>query len=126
MTNTPQDLHKAWADRFSAGDLDGLVDLYEEDAVLVPAPGAEPLHGKAAIRDALGGFLAPGAAFALQQTRTLEASGVGVAYSTWTLEGGRGEDGQPLELSGETTDIVRRQADGSWRFVIDNPWGVAG
>jgi ketosteroid isomerase-like protein len=27
-------------------------------------------------------------------------------------------------MEGRTTDIVRRQADGSWLFVIDDPYGT--
>jgi ketosteroid isomerase-like protein len=32
--------------------------------------------------------------------------------------------GSPLELAGRFTDVVRRQPDGRWLFVIDNPYGV--
>jgi hypothetical protein len=28
------------------------------------------------------------------------------------------------ELSGTATDVVRRQGDGGWRYVIDNPHGA--
>ena len=45
---------------FNSGDLDGLVrDMYEDDAVLVPSPGTSAT-GKAAIREALQGFLSMG------------------------------------------------------------------
>jgi ketosteroid isomerase-like protein len=29
-----------------------------------------------------------------------------------------------VTLTGHNADVLRRQADGSWRFVIDNPWGT--
>ena len=35
----PEDLHAMFARAFGAGDLDALVALYEDDAVLVPEPG---------------------------------------------------------------------------------------
>jgi ketosteroid isomerase-like protein len=44
--------------------------------------------------------------------------------SRWTLTGSR-QDGSPLEMTGQTSDVVRRQADGSWRLAIDNPFGDA-
>jgi ketosteroid isomerase-like protein len=33
-----------------------------------------------------------------------------------------GEDGNPVELAMRSSEVVRRQADGSWRYVIDNPF----
>ena len=36
-----------------------------------------------------------------------------------------GADGKPTTISGRGTEVVRRQPDGTWRFVIDNPTGTA-
>jgi len=35
-----------------------------------------------------------------------------------------GPDGKPVTLAAKSADVLRRQADGTWRFVIDNPWGT--
>jgi len=37
---------------------------------------------------------------------------------------GTGPDGERVTLTGHNADVLRRQSDGSWRFVIDNPWGT--
>jgi hypothetical protein len=34
------------------------------------------------------------------------------------------ERAEPVKLAAKNADVLRRQADGSWRFVIDNPWGT--
>ena len=31
---------------------------------------------------------------------------------------------EPVTMSGRTTDVARRQPDGTWRWVIDAPFGV--
>lgn len=46
-----------------------------------------------------------------------------VLFNHWTIRG-TNEDGSALEISGKAMEIVRRQADGTWRFVFDHP--VAG
>lgn len=38
---------------------------------------------------------------------------------------GTGPDGQPAFLGGTNTEIARRQPEGGWRFVIDDPTGGA-
>jgi ketosteroid isomerase-like protein len=46
-------------------------------------------------------------------------------YSRWRLSGGADPDGKPVDITGATTDVVRQDGEGAWRFAIDNPWGTA-
>jgi ketosteroid isomerase-like protein len=54
---TPEQIHRVFEDRFNAGDLDGLMELYEPDAALIAQPGSVA-HGNKQARAALQGFLA--------------------------------------------------------------------
>ena len=53
----------------------------------------------------------------------VDAGGLAFVAGVWTFTG-TGPDGKPVTLTGRNGDVLRRQADGSWRFVIDNPWGT--
>jgi ketosteroid isomerase-like protein len=35
-----------------------------------------------------------------------------------------GPDGERILQDGTATDVMRRQSDGTWRYVIDNPGGI--
>jgi ketosteroid isomerase-like protein len=39
---------------------------------------------------------------------------------------GTDPDGNDVSMTGLTSDVVRRQPDGNWLFVIDNPIGGEG
>ncbi len=103
---------------FNSGDLDGLVrDMYEDDAVLVPSPGTSAT-GKAAIREALQGFLSMGGNITLLGATAMQKGDLALTHSRWRMDV-PGAD--PLEST--TAEVVRRQPDGSWKYIIDNPWG---
>ncbi len=55
----PRDIHDAVCSRFNAGDVEGLVALYEPDAVMV-GPDGEALAGLDAVRANWAGLLAMG------------------------------------------------------------------
>ena len=42
----------------------------------------------------------------------------------WSIDG-KGPDGKDIHLGGSASDIVRRGADGRWRYLIDNNQGTA-
>ena len=37
---TPEQIHRLFENRFNAGDIDGLMELYEPDAALIAQPGS--------------------------------------------------------------------------------------
>ena len=59
----------------------------------------------------------------LNVTRVLEVSDLALVTTAWSFVG-TGPDGDAVKLAAKSADVLRRQADGSWRFVIDNPWGT--
>ena len=120
---TPEEMPRLWAETFQAGDLDALVALYEADAMLVAQPG-EVVTGIEAIREALSAFLATQPTFNLEVREVLQTGDIALSFADWTLRG-TGPDGETIEMAGQTSDVQRRQPDGTWRFVIDNPYGSA-
>ena len=119
---TPEQLLKSIVDGINTGNLDALMSLYEPDAAFAQQPGSLA-HGTTGVRESLISFIAMKGTLDLNVIRVLEAGGLAFVAGTWTFSG-TGPDGEPVTLSGRNGDVLRRQDDGSWRFVIDNPWGT--
>lgn len=121
---TPEETGDLIGEAMKRKDLDGALDLFEPDAVLVDPSSGEQVRGHGEIRQALVGFMAMDAQLLPAPPPTVLVSGdVALVLAPWTLET-KDEDGRPVRQSGQATDVLRRQADGTWRFVIDNPAGV--
>jgi ketosteroid isomerase-like protein len=119
---TPADVDRLFAEAISRGDVDGALACSEDGASLVPQPG-QVVRGTAALREAVGGLVALKGPLEISVEEVVEAGEIALLRSRWTLRG-TGQDGQPLELAGAGAEVVRRQADGSWRFVIDHPFAA--
>ncbi len=116
----PDETHKRWVEAFNAGDLEALMALYELGASVVAQPG-QVVTGTEAIREVLGGLL-PMRPMILETKAVVEAGDIALLASRWSLSS-TGPDGNPINVSAQTSDVVRRQPDGRWLFVIDNPFG---
>jgi uncharacterized protein (TIGR02246 family) len=119
---TPEQVLKSIGDGINTGNLDSLMLLYEPEAAFATQPGTLT-HGLAGVREALAGFIAMKGKLDLKVTRVLEASDLALVNAVWSFAG-TGPDGEPVKLAAKSADVLRRQADGSWRFLIDNPWGT--
>jgi len=122
--NTPEEVHSQFTEHFAAGDMDGLISLYEADAVFMPQPG-QTVQGLEAIRGALGAFLSLKGEFEMQPAKAIRTNDLALLFSRWFIKG-TGPDGNAIELRGHTSDVVRRQPDGTWLLAIDNPYGAEG
>ena len=111
--STPREIHVLFEQAFNAGDVEAILALYEPGAVLVT--GGKPVTGHDAIRGAYNAFLSGGARMKLDTRAVIESGeGLAVLHGAWSL-------GPPSGTQGLSTEVVRRQPDGSWMFVIDNP-----
>ena len=124
MMTTPEEVLNSVTEGINAGDLDSLMTLYEADACFATQPGqlAKSLE---TIRQSLRGFTdIKNGKFDLKVKRVLQASDLALVISEWSFSG-TGPDGNPVNIAAKkSTEVLRQQADGTWRFVIDNPWGT--
>ena len=122
-TATPTQVLASIVHGINSGDLDSLMPLYESEAAFATEPGSLT-HGSPGVREALAGFIAMNGKLDLEVTRVLEVDDLALVTGTWSFDG-TGPDGEPVRLEASNADVLRRQTDGTWRFVIDNPWGTA-
>jgi uncharacterized protein (TIGR02246 family) len=118
----PEELDVLFVQAFNAGDIEAMMKLYEPAASLTPQPG-QVVSGTKALREALGGFLAMKPRMTLEARTLAESGGIALTTSKWVLEG-TGPDGKPMKAEGQSAEVARRQPDGTWLFVIDNPHGL--
>jgi ketosteroid isomerase-like protein len=102
----PQDLERLLVSRERAGDVDGMVALYEPHAVLDCGDG-RLIQGREAIRAFYAELVAMGRKFDFGDQRPALISGDLALTST------RSPDGSV------TAEVARRQVDGTWLWVID-------
>jgi uncharacterized protein (TIGR02246 family) len=121
-TATPEQVLETIVRGINSGDLDSLMPLYESEAAFVTEPGSLA-HGPSGIGEALSGFISMNGELDLEVTRVLEADDLALVIGVWSFNG-TGPDGEPVRLAARNADVLRRQSDGTWRFVIDNPWGT--
>ena len=75
------------------------------------------------IRESLRSFIDLNGKLDLKVKRVLRASDLALVTTEWSFSG-TGSDGNPVNMTAKSADVLRHQADGTWWFVIDNPWGT--
>lgn len=105
----PEDLTRLFVERANAGDADGVAALYEEDAVMAYPPG-EVTAGREAIRALFAEFLAGRPHFEPEEPLPTLRCGDLALTST-----------APKDGAGARAQVVRRQPDGTWLRVLDQP-----
>jgi len=105
----PEDLTRLFVERANAKDAEGLALLYEEDAVMAYPPGRQTV-GRAAIEKLWAELLPKAPEFKPEQPLPTLISGDLALTAT-----------PPRDGAGARAQVVRRQPDGSWLRVLDQP-----
>jgi len=107
---------------FNSGRMELIEQLFDPEAVFVPEPG-KPVTGAEILRRTEE-FLALGVPLSATARHIYQAGDTALLIVDWVIDG-TGSDGSPVHMTGTATDVVRRGADGRWRYLVDSPHGTA-
>jgi ketosteroid isomerase-like protein len=124
QANTPEDVARMLGEAITSGEIDAALSLYEPGATFAMPTGfgEGSVTGIDGLREALGGFLAMSPELRINPEKTLVSGDLAMVTGNWTLRG-RDAEGNDVDASGRYADVMRRQSDGRWLYVIDNPNG---
>jgi uncharacterized protein (TIGR02246 family) len=118
----PQEIHEIWESAANSGDVVAMAQLYEKEAVFFARP-EQRSEGLEQIQAAFEAWQSLNPQVTLRTTYVVECGDIALTKSEWTVRA-RDPDGTRIKLQGTGTEVLRRQADGTWRFVIDDPYGA--
>ena len=121
VANSPQHAVELLDHAFNHGDVDAVLGFYESSAVVVTEPG-RLARGTDELSSFVKRVMLPGASANQLRTHAIEADGVALFLSRWTF---RAVSANP-DATSQTlvaTTVFRKQPDGKWKILIDNPYG---
>ena len=120
---TPEDLLNSQVEEFNKGNINFLMTLSEKDACFTSESG-QVVNDLESIRKNLNDFINMGPRLVARVKSVIHASDLALLITEWSITGTKSTDGTPINLTGRGTIILRRQSDGTWLMVIENPWGT--
>ena len=105
----PEDLTRLFVERANAKDASGIAELYEEGAVMAYPPGEQTV-GREAIRSLWAELLPKMGRFEPEPPVPTLVSGDIALTAT-----------PPKDGAGARAQVVRRQPDGTWLRLLDQP-----
>ena len=94
--------------------------IYEPEAVFVAEPG-QAVKGPDSIREVINGFLSMNGTLEHKGQTVFATGDIALIHGEWVLSH-PDENGKTVDMPMRTSEVARRQPDGTWRYIIDNPF----
>ncbi|MDR5854033.1 alpha/beta fold hydrolase [Caballeronia sp. LZ062] len=120
---TPDEVPRAFDAAMNAGDLDGVLRAFSNDATMRLTNGVLIEQRPAELREAMAQLLAMKPRIRNTVRRVLSSGDLALVLTDWTLSVAS-PDGEPHVESGTATQVVQKGRDGAWRLKISNPLGL--
>jgi uncharacterized protein (TIGR02246 family) len=113
-----QDAHAILAAAFNTGDVATVLNMYDVNGIIVPEPG-NPVSGKEKFEEAIKAILSVKGKMEIKTVYCLQTGNLAVGRSEWNIT-----DGDEVKVSAKGIEVMRQQADGTWKIVIDHAFGA--
>jgi len=123
LPTKPEGIVATLRERFNSGKVSAMMGLYAPEAVFIAKDG-RTITDHTEIAAELERDLSLGLPLEAKPRHVFVADDIAQIVLDWSIDG-TGPDGKHVHLGGSASDIVRRSADGLWRYLIDNNLGTA-
>ena len=113
-----EDAHATLAAAFNTGDVATVMNMYDVNGVIVPEPG-KPVSGKEQFEEAIKAILAIKGKMEIKTVYCLQTGNIAVGRSEWSIS-----DGDEIKISAKGIEVMKEQADGGWKIVVDHAFGA--
>jgi ketosteroid isomerase-like protein len=123
LATEPEGVVASLLERFNSGEVSAMLAHFEPGAVFVARDG-RAVTDPTEIAAELERDMSLGLPLKAKARHVFVAGDIAQIVLDWSIDG-TGPDGEHVHLEGSASDVVRRGADGLWRYVIDNALGTA-
>jgi ketosteroid isomerase-like protein len=123
LPTKPEDVIPSLVERFNARNLDAMMELYSPEAVFVANDG-RVITDRREFAALFQHDMNLGVPLKAHVRHIFVGGDTAQIVLDWAIDG-TDADGKPVHVHGTASDIMRRGADGVWRYIIDNNQGTA-
>lgn len=119
---SPENMNESFAHAYNSGDVNNINALFEQGARVVRYNG-DIVTGMENIHREHVNLLQFGGRMTSINKYCVEIDGVALLRADWKIET-RNANGEEMTIEGASAEIVRKQPDGTWLYIVDNPFGA--
>ena len=113
-----EDAHATLAAAFNTGNPEIVMSMYDTAGIIVPEP-EKPVSGTEKFKEAIKAILSIRGKMEIKTVYCLQTGNIAVGRSEWSIT-----DGNEVKVSAKGIEVMRQQADGTWKIVIDHAFGA--
>jgi uncharacterized protein (TIGR02246 family) len=113
---SPEEICVLFQKYMADGDLESLLTIYEDEAVFLNQSG-EVKKGKHGVREELAPFAAAKATFDFSIQQVIQSGDIALMHTDWQVS-------SPQQMLVHAIEVARRQSDGTWCWLIGDPFTV--
>jgi len=113
-----EDAHATLAAAYNTGDIATVMNMYDAAGIIVPEPG-KPVSGKEKFEEAVKAILSIKGKMEIKTVYCLQSGDIAVGRSEWRIT-----DDHEVKVSAKGIEVMKQQADGGWKIVIDHAFGA--
>jgi uncharacterized protein (TIGR02246 family) len=113
--SSPQEICRLFQQYMAEGNIDSVLSVYDPEAVFLNQSGQ--VKGREALRQELEPLAAMNSRFDFNVKQVVRSGDIALMHTEWKVS-------SPEPMSVYAIEVARRQSDGTWRWLIGDPFTV--